>query len=84
VTKAQEPVPGADADAGANGITIIAGAPTAAELAALSAVVSALAEELADDHLVARASSTSAWQRSQRALRTPMTPGQGAWRSFSG
>lgn len=65
-------------------ITIISGAPSAAELAALTAVVTALAEELSDDALLTVERGQSAWQRSQRAVRHPLLPGPGAWRSFSG
>ena len=65
-------------------ITILAGDPSAAELAAITAVVTALAEELSDDSLLEAGSSQTAWQVSQRALRQPLLPGPGAWRSFSG
>jgi len=65
-------------------VTILAGNPSAAELAAITAVVTALAEELSDDALLELGNGQSAWQRSQRALRSPLLPGPGAWRSFSG
>ena len=65
-------------------ISILAGSPSATELAAIAAVVTALAEELTDDALLEGGSGESAWQRSQRGLRTPLVPGPGAWRSFSG
>ncbi|MET3769657.1 hypothetical protein ABIB15_002361 [Marisediminicola sp. UYEF4] len=74
-------VPEGEADAE---ITILAGDPSAAELAAITAVVTALAEELSDDALLETSTPRSAWQRSQRALRQPLAPGSGAWRSFSG
>ena len=72
-----------EGEAGAE-ITVLAGSPTAAELAAITAVVTALAEELSDDALLEVGTVQSAWQRSQRALRRPLVPGPGAWRSFSG
>ncbi|MFB2599338.1 acyl-CoA carboxylase subunit epsilon [Herbiconiux sp. P17] len=57
---------------------------TPEELAAVTAVVgSAVAEELAelqDDVQI----GPSAWERSQRSMRSPGHPGPSAWRSFSG
>ena len=41
-------------------------------------------EELAAEHGRRAQSATSAWERSQRAVRGPLHPGSGAWRSFSG
>jgi len=72
-----------EGEAGAE-IAILAGDPSGAELAAIAAVVTALAEELSDDALLEVRSGQSAWQRSQRALRQPLVPGAGSWRSFSG
>lgn len=72
-----------EGEAGAE-IAILAGDPSGAELAAIAAVVTALAEELSDDALLKVRSGQSAWQRSQRALRQPLVPGAGSWRSFSG
>jgi hypothetical protein len=63
--------------------TIVAGSPTPAELAAISAVISGMLAELANDDR-AVPPRVSAWQRSQRSIRRPLTPGPGAWRSFSG
>jgi hypothetical protein len=64
-------------------IRIIAGSPTAEELAAVTAVlVSALEEEAAAHEL--QPVRRSAWDRSRASMRGPLTPGPGAWRSFSG
>jgi hypothetical protein len=64
--------------------SVVAGDPTPAELAAVTAVVSALLEEIASDHAAAAAPVVSAWRRSQRAIRTPITRGIDSWRGFSG
>lgn len=64
-------------------IDVLSGDPTAAELAALTAVITALVEEQGDrDADVAR--SVSGWDRSRRAVRSPLYPGLGAWRGFTG
>ena len=74
----------ADADDQTPEITVLSGTPTPVELAGVSAVIAGLAQELADDELHAAATGQSAWQRSQRPIRTPLTRGHGAWRGFSG
>ena len=57
---------------------------SAAELAAVTAVIEAAVEEELDElHSDVRI-EPSAWERSQRAPRSPLVPGAGAWRSFSG
>jgi hypothetical protein len=64
-------------------IRIIAGNPTPEELAAVTAILAHALEEAAEDQeqpVVRR----SAWDRSRAALRSPLQPGPGAWRSFSG
>jgi len=61
-------------------LAVVSGAPTPAELAAVTAVVDALLDEEVQQ---SRSSGPSAWQLSQRALRQPLRPGPGAWRSFS-
>ncbi|MFF2052800.1 acyl-CoA carboxylase epsilon subunit [Leifsonia sp. NPDC058194] len=58
---------------------------TAEEIAAVTAVLTAAAAEQAAAAGDARPSTgPDAWERSQRRLRTPLTPGDGAWRSFAG
>lgn len=64
-------------------LTIVAGSPTPAELAAITAVITGMLAEHADEDR-AVLPRVSAWQRSQRSIRRPLTPGPGAWRSFSG
>jgi DNA-binding FadR family transcriptional regulator len=57
---------------------------TPEEIAAITAVLTAAAAEQQaasqDDGI---AGSPDAWARSQRSLRVPLHPGDGAWRSFS-
>lgn len=76
-----------EGDAGSEGATpefeVVAGAPTPAELVAVTAVITSMIEELEDGQR-AEGSRVSAWQRSQRSIRTALSPGAGAWRSFSG
>jgi len=71
-------------DAAAPAISILGGNPTAEELAAVTAVIAGVLEELANEHSRAAADGPSAWQRSQRQLRGPLHPGAGVWRAFSG
>ncbi|CAN5286228.1 hypothetical protein BH11ACT2_BH11ACT2_08560 [soil metagenome] len=73
-----------DPTASALSISIVRGDPTPAEVAAVTAVVSAALEEIADDNARQSSVGVSAWQRSQRTVRSPLHPGHGAWRSFSG
>jgi hypothetical protein len=57
---------------------ILGGNPDAEEIAAVSAVLGAALEELAGEHRRQQSAGPSAWQRSQRAVRTPLV--RGAWR----
>ncbi|MFU8945599.1 acyl-CoA carboxylase subunit epsilon [Mycetocola zhadangensis] len=60
-------------------VRIVRGSPTPEEIAAVTAVLSAaVVEEAGKTPEVA--STPSAWQRSQRTLRSPLTPGPGRWR----
>ena len=70
-------------DAPAASFTIVAGDPTPAEVAAVTAVLGAALEELAGEHERDAASGPTAWQRSQRAIRTPIVRGHDTWRGFS-
>ena len=63
--------------------TIVAGDPTPAEVAAVTAVVTAALEEIAADHERDANTGASAWQHSQRAIRAPITRGIDTWRGFS-
>lgn len=68
----------------ATDIRVIHGQPTAEELAAITAVIHGVVDELAADEATRALRVTTAWQRTQKRLRAPMSPGAGAWRSFSG
>ncbi|TXN28262.1 acyl-CoA carboxylase subunit epsilon [Lacisediminihabitans profunda] len=76
---------GSEAQEAAEAITVLGGDPTPLELAAVTAVITAMLDEAQDDDdsRLARGGQ-SAWQRSQRQLRGTLVPGYGAWRSFSG
>lgn len=67
-----------------NDFAIVGGNPTSAEIAAVTGVLSAVLEELAQEHTRASAPVLSGWQKSQRGIRSPLHPGPGAWRNFSG
>ncbi len=70
-------------NAAAPDFQVVAGRPSSAELAAVTAVVSSLIDEI-EDGRIAAGPVVSAWPRSQRSIRLPLTPGAGSWRSFSG
>ncbi|MGV8970432.1 MAG: acyl-CoA carboxylase subunit epsilon [Microbacteriaceae bacterium] len=72
-----EPTQGTD-------FTIVGGNPTSAEIAAVTGVLSAVLEELAEENTRGKPPVVSAWQRTQRGLRSPLHPTSGAWRNFSG
>ena len=63
-------------------ILVISGGPDAAEMAAVTAVLSGVLEELAAEQGRRELHGPSAWQRSQRGLRTPLQPGTGSWQAF--
>jgi hypothetical protein len=65
-------------------IAVIAGSPDAEDLAAVTAVLAAVLDELAAEQGRREQTGPSAWARSQRGVRDPIEPGHGAWRSFSG
>jgi hypothetical protein len=65
-------------------IAVISGNPTDSDLAAVTAVLAGVLEELAAEQGKREHAVQSAWSRSQRAVREPLVPGAGAWRSFSG
>lgn len=58
-------------------IRILRGSPTAEELAAVSAVLTAALDEIAGEHRRRHSDLPSAWQRSQRGVREPLR--RGAW-----
>jgi uncharacterized protein (DUF1800 family) len=64
---------------------VISGNPTASELAAVTAVLTATIEDLEGVRRHAEEEhSQTAWQRNQRPIRTPLSRGAGTWRSFTG
>ena len=66
-------------------IAVISGSPDAEERAAVTAVLAGILDELAaEQDRREQAAGPSAWARSQRAVRAPLHPGHGVWRSFSG
>jgi len=67
-------------------IQIVGGNPSPSEVAAVTAVLAGVLEELGARGASAAAApkGPSAWQRSQRPIRTPLHPGHGVWRGFSG
>lgn len=65
-------------------LRVVSHGATPEEVAAVTAVLTAALEELAEQLAVESAPRTSAWARRQRALRVPLVPGPGAWRAFSG
>jgi hypothetical protein len=60
--------------------TVLAGNPTASELAAVTAVLTAMAEESDGRRMPVPAPTRNAWSLSQRALRRAIVPGDGAWK----
>ena len=65
-------------------LRVLSGSPSASELAAIAAVLTGVLEELADERDRSQSASVSAWSRAQRPIRTPIHPGAGQWRGFSG
>ena len=70
-------------DAPAPEFRIVSGNPSPEELAAVTAVLSGVLEELSAEQGRRADSGPTAWEISQRPIRTPITPGPGAWRGFS-
>jgi len=60
-------------------IRILGGNPDDTEIAAVTAVLTAALDELAGEHRRAQSTGPSAWQRSQRTLRSPL---RGDWHSY--
>jgi hypothetical protein len=65
-------------------LTVISGSPNAVDMAAVTAVLAGVLDELAAEQGRRELATPSAWARSQRSVRAPLHPGAGAWRSFSG
>jgi len=58
---------------------VLAGNPTPTELAAVTAVLSAMVEEADGRRMPVATPARNAWSLSQRALRRAIVPGPGAW-----
>ncbi|TFC90452.1 hypothetical protein E3O65_00725 [Cryobacterium breve] len=66
------------------GLRFVTRSVTPTEAAAVSAVLHGLVREESDNLRLAPARGQSAWQRSQRGIRPPVTAGNGRWRGFQG
>jgi acyl-CoA carboxylase epsilon subunit len=67
--------------AGTPEFTVVAGQPTAEDLAALTAAVAAmLTARAATDRAAAARRRAGGWADRARLLRSPLVPGPGAWR----
>ena len=75
--------PTADSGSPPVDVEVLAGHPNAAEIAAVTAVLTAMADGHADGGRLDN-TGPSAWERSQRVLRAPVVPGPQAWGGFSG
>lgn len=58
---------------------LVAGSPSPLELAAARAVLEQAVIEQRDEHEQLVSVGSTAWQRSQRSMRMPLTPGPGHW-----
>jgi hypothetical protein len=80
----------ADADGTASGperplLRVVGGSPSPEELAAVTAVLTALEAEAATARATTPRSATpSGWSSRSARLRAPLDRGPGRWRSFSG
>ena len=66
-------------------VRVVSGHPSDVEIAAVTAVLAALAEQravaVAEEAVVP---PPSAWERSRRGIRKPIEGGPGRWRGFTG
>lgn len=62
-------------------LEVTAGHPTDAELAALTAVLVALRRGRPDPHAPEASTLAGGWRSYWHTVRTPLVPGQDAWRS---
>ncbi|MCY7412318.1 MAG: hypothetical protein LH471_04680 [Salinibacterium sp.] len=65
-------------------LRVVSTGASAVEIAAASVVLEAALDELAADDEVGAAAARSGWALSQAGLRSPIQPGEGRWRSFTG
>jgi hypothetical protein len=71
-------------DDAAHSFSVVGGNPSASEIAAVTAVVTNVLDELAAERGRRATVDVSAWQRSARPVREPIVRGLDAWRGFSG
>ncbi|MET0842844.1 MAG: acyl-CoA carboxylase epsilon subunit [Mycetocola sp.] len=64
-------------------VRVLRGSPTPAEIAAVTAVLTAAVVEESAGADAVLSHGPSAWQRSTRTLRSPLMVGPGQWRNFS-
>ncbi len=64
-------------------VRLLRGSPTPDEIAAVTAVLTSAVVEEASHSEAVPSDGPSAWQRSQKAVRSPVTAGPGRWRNFS-
>jgi hypothetical protein len=64
-------------------VRVLSGSPDAEDLAAITAVLTGVLDELAAERGRLDASVRSAWDRSQRNIRGPIHAAAGMWRGFS-
>ena len=76
--------PTAEPDATPARISITAGNPNPAELAAISAVVEGMVEELESSRRAEKLAGPTGWERSARPVAVSIVPAHGAWRAISG
>jgi len=69
------------ASSGTDAVDLVISTPglSATEIAAVTAVLTAAVNEQASDESQQNEPARSAWELSLRQLRTPLTPGPGAW-----
>ena len=65
-------------------LRVLGGNPDATELAAITAVLTGIAEELGSSLQRRPERRSSAWEAVQRPIRTRILPGITRWRGFSG
>jgi hypothetical protein len=76
--------PGAAASFDQSQISFVTRGVSDAEVAAVTAVLRVLLHEESDNLRRSPDRGRSAWDLGQRAIRSPLQPGAGRWRSFTG
>jgi hypothetical protein len=80
----EAPKPGAAAGFDQSQISFVTRGVSDAEVAAVTAVLRGLLHEESDSLRRSPDRVRSAWDLGQRAIRSPLQPGAGRWRSFTG